>query len=105
MEAIHLGWVDLAMLAVLALSVVVGIVRGFVFELLSLAGWIAAWIAAQVFDANGDGDEALMALAQGARWVRQVALPHVPEAYRDSFLHRNPSNQALLAAADRRLAR
>ena len=65
----------------------------------------AWWLAAQVFEASGDGDHALMALAQGAQWVRRVALPQVPDEYRDSFLHRNPINQALLAAADRRLAR
>jgi tetratricopeptide (TPR) repeat protein len=62
----------------------------------------AWWIAAQVFDANGDGDESLMALARGAQWVRRVALPQVPEEFRDSFLQRNQSNRALLAAADRR---
>jgi membrane protein required for colicin V production len=44
-----LNWVDLTLLAVLLLSVIVGLVRGFVFELLSLAGWVAAWIAAQWF--------------------------------------------------------
>ena len=33
----------------------------------------------------------------------QRALPNVPEAFRDSFLHRNPTNRALLAAAGRRL--
>ena len=32
------------------------------------------WLAAQVFEANGDGDQALMALAQGALWVRRTAL-------------------------------
>jgi tetratricopeptide (TPR) repeat protein len=64
----------------------------------------AWWAAAQVFDAAGDGDDALMALARGAQWVRRVALPQVPEAFRDSFLQRNPSHRALLAAADRRTA-
>jgi hypothetical protein len=63
----------------------------------------AWWLAAQVFEANGDGDQALMALAQGALWVRRTALPNVPEPFRDSFLQRNPTNCALLAAADRRL--
>lgn len=63
----------------------------------------AWWIAAQVFDASGDGDHSLMALARGAQWVRRVALPQVPQAYCDSFLQRNPVNRALLAAADRRL--
>lgn len=64
----------------------------------------AWWIAAQVFEASGDGDQALMALARGAQWVRRVALPHVPDEFRDSFLQRNPINRVLLAAADRRLA-
>ncbi|MDE2368700.1 MAG: CvpA family protein [Burkholderiales bacterium] len=38
---------DWTLLAVLTLSVVVGLWRGFVFECLSLAGWVAAWVAAQ----------------------------------------------------------
>ena len=42
-----LSWLDWALLAVLTLSVAVGLVRGFVFECLSLAGWVAAWFAAQ----------------------------------------------------------
>jgi membrane protein required for colicin V production len=42
---LDLGWVDLALLAFLALSVIVGLMRGFVFELLSLAGWFAAYFA------------------------------------------------------------
>ncbi len=42
-----LGWVDWALLAVLALSMLVGVVRGFIFECLSLAGWLVAWFAAQ----------------------------------------------------------
>jgi membrane protein required for colicin V production len=42
-----LGWVDWSLLAVLALSMVVGLARGFVFECLSLAGWVVAWFAAQ----------------------------------------------------------
>ncbi len=62
----------------------------------------AWWIAFQVFDARGASDEAMMALAQGMRWIRQVALPNVPESFRDSFLQRNPTNVALAAAASRR---
>ena len=42
-----LSWLDWTLLAVLTLSVAVGLVRGFVFECLSLAGWVAAWFAAQ----------------------------------------------------------
>ncbi len=62
----------------------------------------AWWIAVQVFDACAAGHEALQALASAAHWIRQVALPQVPEAFRDSFLQRNPTNRSLLAAADRR---
>ncbi len=42
-----LSWIDWALVAVLALSVVVGLVRGFLFECLSLVGWVFAWFAAQ----------------------------------------------------------
>jgi membrane protein required for colicin V production len=45
----QLGWVDWALLAVLVASVVVGLWRGLVFEVLSLAGWVVAFIAAQAF--------------------------------------------------------
>jgi membrane protein required for colicin V production len=42
-----LSWVDWALLVVLAASVLIGLFRGFVFEILSLAGWLVAWFAAQ----------------------------------------------------------
>jgi membrane protein required for colicin V production len=42
-----LTWLDWALLAVLAMSIVVGVARGFVFECLSLAGWLVAWFGAQ----------------------------------------------------------
>jgi membrane protein required for colicin V production len=42
-----LGWVDLAMLGVVAFSALVGLVRGFTFELLSLGGWFLAYFAAR----------------------------------------------------------
>jgi membrane protein required for colicin V production len=44
-----LSWVDWALLAVLALSVVAGLVRGFVFEVMALIGWVVAWFVAQWF--------------------------------------------------------
>jgi membrane protein required for colicin V production len=43
------GWVDIALLGILALSAIVGLVRGLVFEVLSLFGWVAAYVAAQWF--------------------------------------------------------
>jgi len=47
--ALQLGWVDWVLLAVLVVSVVVGLWRGLVFEVLSLIGWVVAFIAAQAF--------------------------------------------------------
>ena len=54
----QLGWVDLAMLGVLLLSLVLGLLRGFVFEVLSLVGWVVAYFAAQ--------------------WLAPVWAPHLP---------------------------
>jgi tetratricopeptide (TPR) repeat protein len=63
-----------------------------------------AWlIAAAALDALLDAAAADAALAEGYRWVAERALPNVPAAFRDSFLHRNPCNRDLLAAAARRL--
>ncbi len=45
----ELPWVDWSLLAVLALSVLIGLFRGLVFELMSLAGWLVAYIAAVWF--------------------------------------------------------
>jgi membrane protein required for colicin V production len=53
-----LGWLDWVMAAVAAVSIVVGLMRGFVFECLALAGWVVAWFAAQ--------------------WIATGVAPHVP---------------------------
>ena len=47
LAALPLTWLDWTLLAVLLVSMVIGLVRGFVFECLSLAGWVVAWFAAQ----------------------------------------------------------
>ena len=41
-----LSWIDLALGAILLVSVVIGLWRGLVFELLSLAGWVVAYLGA-----------------------------------------------------------
>ena len=41
-----LGWVDIALLAVFCFSVLVGLWRGFVFEVVSLLGWLVAFVIA-----------------------------------------------------------
>jgi membrane protein required for colicin V production len=43
------GWVDWALLALVGLSVLIGLIRGLVFEVLSAAGWLVAYFAAQWF--------------------------------------------------------
>jgi membrane protein required for colicin V production len=62
------AWVDLAMLAVLVLSAVVGLSRGITFELLSLAGWFAAYFA--------------------GRWLQPFVEPHLPIGEAGSALNR-----------------
>jgi membrane protein required for colicin V production len=41
-----LSWIDLALVAILLISVIVGVWRGLVFELMSLAGWVVAYLGA-----------------------------------------------------------
>jgi membrane protein required for colicin V production len=41
-----LSWADIGLVCVLLVSIVVGLVRGFVFEALSLAAWVVAYFAA-----------------------------------------------------------
>lgn len=41
-------WVDIALLAVLCISVLVGLWRGFVFEIVALLGWVVAYVAANL---------------------------------------------------------
>lgn len=57
-EPLTIGWIDLAMLGVIALSAIIGAVRGLTFEVLSLLGWVAAWFA--------------------GLWVGPVLAPHLP---------------------------
>jgi membrane protein required for colicin V production len=47
-----LGWIDLAFGSVVLLSLLVGLVRGLVSEVLSLMGWVVAYVAAQAFTAQ-----------------------------------------------------
>ena len=44
---IEIGWVDWGMLAILMLSIVIGALRGLVFEVLALIGWFVAYFVAQ----------------------------------------------------------
>jgi DNA-binding SARP family transcriptional activator len=44
------------------------------------------------------------ALRDGVDWIHAVARFHVPESFRDGFLHRNPVNRSMLVAAERSAA-
>ena len=68
MDALPSNWVDLAMLALLALSALVGLWRGFTYELLSLAGLFVAYFA--------------------ARWIEPELAPHLPIGEAGSMLNR-----------------
>lgn len=60
------------------------------------------WLLFQAFNEAGQRGEAEAALGRAADWVR-AALPQVPEAYRDAFVHRQAINVQILAAAAQRL--
>ena len=78
MDTSH-AWVDIALLAVLGLSAVVGLVRGLVFEVLSLLGWVAAYFAAQ--------------------WFAPALAPHVPVGQPGSALNHGAAFAAAFVAA------
>lgn len=54
------------------------------------------WVAAQVYAAAALHDCRRSVLQTGADWVLRIAREQVPEAFRDSFLRRNPINADLL---------
>jgi hypothetical protein len=63
----------------------------------------AWWALHRAYLALGDEAAADAALADGYGWAVRRALPQVPQAFHDSFLHRNATNRDLIAAAGRRL--
>ncbi len=60
--------IDIVLLAVLALSVLVGLLRGVTLELMSLAGWFAAWF--------------------GGSWLEPLVAPWLPVGEPGSGLNR-----------------
>jgi len=63
-------WFDYAVIAVLAVSVLIGVWRGFVREVFALGGWVAAFVAAMVF--AGEAGELLPA-SSATPFVRSAA--------------------------------
>lgn len=68
MASPEIGWVDVAMFALVVLSAFVGVARGFTFEVLSLAGWFAAWF--------------------GGIWLGPLVGPYLPVGEAGSALNR-----------------
>jgi membrane protein required for colicin V production len=62
-----MGHVDIALLAVLLVSVLVGLIRGLVMETLALAGWVVAYFA--------------------AHWLAPTIAGHLPLGSPDSLLN------------------
>jgi membrane protein required for colicin V production len=60
-------WIDWVLLALLAISAVVGLWRGLVFELMSLAGWVVAYFL--------------------AHWLSPQIAPHIPVGMAGSALN------------------
>ena len=58
-------------------------------------------IAHQVLSANGENGAAV--LRDTVDWIQHTTASRVPAEFRDSFMHRNPVNRDLLAAARSRL--
>ncbi len=58
-------------------------------------------VAAQALHSLGRAADARRAAYDGLAWVRAVHDAHVPGAFQDSFLHRNPVNRELQALAAR----
>lgn len=68
MAWLEIGWIDVAMLALVVVSALIGAARGFTFEVLSLAGWFAAWF--------------------GGFWLGAVLAPYLPVGESGSGLNR-----------------
>ncbi|MBL0141442.1 MAG: AAA family ATPase [Betaproteobacteria bacterium] len=62
------------------------------------------WVAFRVFAAAGRPAEAGRMVAEGRDWIVGIARRHVHEEFRESFLHRNAINRALLIASPVHLA-
>jgi membrane protein required for colicin V production len=71
---VPLGWVDITLLAIFGVSVLAGLWRGFVFEIVSLLGWLVAFVIANsagpfIADLVPFGNDAQVRL-----WIAYVAV-------------------------------
>ncbi|MDP1900167.1 MAG: BTAD domain-containing putative transcriptional regulator [Rubrivivax sp.] len=59
------------------------------------------WALCRAFDAVGDATARDALLRRAVAWINETARHQVPDAFRDSFLNRNPFNRQLRAMAAR----
>ena len=74
-----MAWLDIAFCTIVVISIAVGIVRGLIFELLSLTGWFVAYFAAQ--------------------WLTPQVAPHLPIGAPDSGLNHGAGFAAIFIVA------
>lgn len=72
---------DWALLAVLLLSALLGLWRGLVYEVLSVAGWVAAFVLAQAYAADAGGLLPLDGFSQPLRLVAGFVAVFVATAF------------------------
>lgn len=78
--------VDILMLVVLAASLVLGIWRGLVFEVLSVVGWVAAFFVAQWYAAEAAARLPLGETAEPLRYAAGFVVVFVATAFVAAFL-------------------
>ena len=81
-----MGWVDIALLTVLALSSVLGLWRGLVYEVLSLAGWIVAFLMAQAYATEAAALLPMGDAAPALRLAAGFALVFIAVAFAGGFV-------------------
>ena len=74
-----MAWIDIGFCTIVLISIGVGIVRGLVFELLSVIGWFVAYFAAQ--------------------WLTPQIAPHIPIGAPDSGLNHGASFAGIFIVA------
>lgn len=77
---------DAVLLAVLLLSALIGVWRGLTYEVISVAGWVAAFVAAQVWGADVGAWLPLEGWAAGVRLVAGMALVFVAVVFAGALL-------------------
>lgn len=81
-----MNWVDGVLLAVLALSAVLGLWRGLVYEVISVAGWVAAFVLAQAYADDAAGWLPLGGASPALKLAAGFALVFVATAFAGGLL-------------------